>query len=50
MNVLLYGYFTAGKSGKAGLTNVTVVVDSIEKATGERTQLVTCLLYTSRCV
>lgn len=41
MNVLLYGYFTAGKSGKAGLTDVTVDIDSIEKATGERTQLVT---------
>lgn len=40
-NVLLYGYFTAGKLGKAGLTDVVVDVDAVEKATGLRTEVVT---------
>lgn len=40
-NVLLYAYFTAGKLGKAGLTDVVVDVDAIEKASGLRTEVVT---------
>ncbi|MBK8799354.1 MAG: hypothetical protein IPM07_25000 [Anaerolineales bacterium] len=40
-NVLLYGYFTAGKLGKSGLSDVVVDVDAIAKATGLRTEVVT---------